>query len=350
MASTRGRLGLAGELVKGVAGLAVKSFGRFLEEVGSPEIETAYGIHADMFFDDQSEPPVLNPGLRCLYIVRDGFQTRGFDPQTPDDLRKTWERLGLTGTPSLYARARLDPAEDGTDHFKATFLDFTVQRFARTGAEAGRDYVMFLEFVLPSSGRQYRVNDKGEIAFEPTGPFARGGVALRGAQRGIYLRTAELKGVETGWMTGPPTQEGAGRRPINLYVDVVELKRGNPFIADLGRFLQSAPIAEAAGEEALQVVNQDERERADVAAGVAAEKAERSLVHELEGKILDLKAALADADTSASSLLSRTQDTEDAAADIEFQRRQKGWRSAWPEQMLGDARTLTGQARSRLAQ
>lgn len=343
-----GALDLAADVVKGVAGLAVKSFGRFLEEVGSPEIETATGIHAALYFDDVSDPPVLNPDLRCLYIVRDGFELNGFSSGTPTALRTTWERLGLTGTPSLYVMARLDPAIDGTDYFKASILDFTVQRFARAGAESRRDYVVFFEFVLPSGGRQYRVNDQGEITFEPSGPFARGGVPLRGVQKDVYLDSAELKGVETGWMTGPPRVEGAGQRPVNLYVDVVELKRGNPFMADLGRFLQSPPIANAAGEVAEELVRQTEREDQVIAADIAAEKTELALVQKLELEMLSLRGALADAETDSRPLLMASQEVEEAVSAIEFHKRQKGWRSVSPDTMTAAAKTLAGAARARV--
>lgn len=344
--------GLASQLVSGVASLAVKSFGRFLEEAGSPEIETASGIRADFFYDSVVSPQVLNPSLRCLYIVRDGFESKSFDASTPPDLKATWQRLGLTGTPSLYAMVQLDPASDDTAVFKATMLDFTVQRYARVGAEATRDVVVFLEFNAPSGGRQYKVTPQGDIQFDPVGPFARGGMALRGVTKGPYMRKADLQGVESGWMTNPAPKANAGRYATNLYVDVVELKHGNPFIADLGRFLQSAPIADAAGAEAARAVDTTKREQDKIAASVDASKAERTLAHALESKNLALRTALASTDTAAADLLAAAQAAEDAASDVQLQKRQKGWtQDDWKniEPMLSDAATLSVQARARIA-
>ncbi len=343
--ATRG-LGLAGELVKGVASLAMKSFGRFLEETGSPEIETATGVHAALFLQAQRRPPELNENLRCLYIVRDGFQSRGFDPRAPEAMVDDWSRLGLTGTPSLYMKARLDPAIDGSSYFSATALDFSVSRFARPGAEGSRDLVVVLEFVIPSGGRQYRVNPKGEIVFDPVGPFARGAFALRGVDNGSYLSGADLKGVETGWMTMPSSLPEVGELPVNLYVDVVEMKQGNPFIADLGRFLQSPPIANAAADEAYTLFDQRGREQADTQEAIELERTERRLVYALEQVLLELRQTLANSDASRRDLLAAAQKGESASDDISFQRRSKGWRSTYPEALLSDVSALSGRARA----
>jgi hypothetical protein len=345
----RGGLGLGGTLLKGVASLAMQSFGQWLVELGSPEIETAYGTHAGLFWGEDEKTPELNRDLRCIYIVRDGFQSKGFDSKAPEAIRKTWARLGVTGTPSFYAMVRLDPAEDNSQNFKATLLDFTVQRYARMGAEDGRDYVVSLEFAIPSGGRTYKVSNNGEITLDPAGPFARGIFPLRGAQQGVYMGAAELKGVESGWMVNPPRTDGSGRRPVNLYVDVVELKRGNPFIADLGRFLKSSAVADAAGNEALKLTQGGERERQDVAAGIAQEKVERGLAHTLEDKLLDLNAAMASTTTSKSALLNATQAVEDALADIDGQKRKAPWLSTpSPDATVTEAKTVVARARVRL--
>lgn len=346
---TRSGLGLAGELVKGVASLAMKSFGRFLEEVGSPEIETASGVHPDLYFDDKADPPVINPKLRCIYIVRDGFEQKGFSSAAPQEMRQTWERLKLTGTPSFYMMMRLDLADDGSDVFRGTVLELGVDRFSRVGAENARDYVVSVEMGMPSTSRSYTVNDKGEIILNAAGPFTHGGVALRGIQHGAYLGAAELKGVETGWMSAPqrPTNT-KNRQPINIYVDVVELKRGNAFIADLGRFLQSSAVTDAAGQQALTAVNSGERDKAQAAAAVDAEKAEIALVHALEGKQLALRTEMADKTSTPARLLTAIQGAEDAVSNIDFQKRSKGWRSPYPDALIKDIAEQTVEARVKL--
>ncbi|HMR67476.1 MAG TPA: hypothetical protein PKE64_25975, partial [Anaerolineae bacterium] len=61
------------------------------------------------------------------------------------------------------------------------------------------------------------------------------------------------------WPEGPPLENAIEGLPVNIYVDVVELKRGNPFLADFGRFLQSPPIASAAEDEITNMLDEDGR-------------------------------------------------------------------------------------------
>ena len=134
-----------------------------------------------------------------------------------DDLKAIWRRLELTGTPSLFAMVRLDQAsanDTPSNHYKATLLEFTAQRFARPGAEGSRDYILTLEFVIPGGGRKYTFSEEGEFAFAPSGPFATGGFPLRGVAQGEYMREADLKGLETG-LDGRPRACRRRRRPAS---------------------------------------------------------------------------------------------------------------------------------------
>ena len=344
-----GGLGALGVLVKGVAGIAVKSFGRFLEEAGSPEIETASSVHPSLFFEtsvtERNPAPELNPDLRCLYIIRDGFQLSGLDAKAPPDLTQTWRRLGVTSTPSLYAMVRLDPAEDGSGHFKGSLLDFTVQRFARPGAEAGRDLVIILEFAIPSGGRQYRVTANGEIISDPIGPFARGSLLLPGSHAGEYLREPDLTGMETGWMTAPAPRPGDGQRAVNVYVDVVEMKKGNPFLADIGRFIQSEAIGRAVQSETDKLVNPEEEEARRAAETVQARKAQLSLVQKLEVSSLNARETLEDAGSRPSERLTAAQRLETDMQAIELRRLEEGWRGDYPESALAAAKDLASRLR-----
>ncbi|MEZ6030750.1 MAG: hypothetical protein R3C46_13485 [Hyphomonadaceae bacterium] len=346
-------LDFIGEVITGTASLAVKSFGRFLEEVGAPETETASGVASSFYLDTRSEPPSFNNGMRCIYVVRDGFQSKEFDRDAPDDLKKMWTDLELTGTPSLFAVVRLDPAVDETDsvsnYFKATLLEFTAQRFARPGAESGRDYILTLEFVLPGSGRRYTVSDNGEFVYPPSGPFATGGFPLRGVTEGEYLRRADLKGLESGWLQGPPLENAIEGLPVNIYVDVVELKRGNPFLADFGRFLQSPPIASAAEDEITNMLDEDGRRQRRTESAVQAEREERRLVNALEEQSLAINDVLADTDSSPSQILAAVHDAEGAIADIQLRKREDGWQSTWPEALLSSVQAKANEGRQRIA-
>jgi hypothetical protein len=345
-------LGFAGEVLTGVAGLAVQSFGRFLQEVGAPDTETSSGVVSVHFINTATEPASFNDSMRCIYVVRDGFQSKEFDPLAPEDLKAVWRRLELTGTPSLFAMVRLDQAsanDVASNHYKATLLEFTAQRFARPGAEGSRDYILTLEFVIPGGGRKYTFSDAGEFAFAPSGPFATGGFPLRGVAQGEYLREADLKGLETGWMEGPSLENMGDGLPVNVYVDLVELKRGNPFLADLGRFLQSPPIVDAAEDEVSDMLDQKARKEANAEAAVETARAERTLVNALEQESLDISEVLADDGSSNSEILAAVHSAEGAIANIELRRREKGWQSDWPEASLATVKAKAAEGRQRIA-
>lgn len=345
-------LGFVGEVLTGVAGLAVQSFGRFLQEVGAPDIETASGVASVHFINTATEPPSFNDAMRCIYVVRDGFQARAFDRDAPEDLRTIWTRLGLSGTPSLFAMVRLDQAsanDVASNHYKATLLEFVAQRFARPGAESSRDYILTLEFVIPGGGRKYTFGDGGDFEFAPSGPFATGGFPLRGVTEGEYLREADLTGLETGWMEGPSLESVADGLPVNIYVDVVELKRGNPFLADLGRFLQSPPIVDAATDEVSDMLDEKARREANAEAAVSTARAERLLVNALEEEALEILDVLTEEDASNGEILAAVHSAEGAVADIELRRREKGWQTDWPETLLATVKARAAEGRQRIA-
>lgn len=348
----RARSGLVTDVLTGVAGLAVQSFGRFLQEVGAPDTETSSGVVSVHFINTKDEPPTFNDAMRCIYVVRDGFQSKEYDPLAPDGLKAIWRRLELTGTPSLFAMVRLDQASSNnaaSNHYKATLLEFTAQRFSRPGAEGSRDYILTLEFVIPGGGRKYTFSDEGEFAFAPSGPFATGGFPLRGVAQGEYLRAADLKGLETGWMAGPELADIADGLPVNIYVDLVELKRGNPFLADLGRFLQSPPIVDAAEDEVSNMLDQKGRKEANAEAAAEAAQTERTLLNALERESLDISDVLADEDATNGEILTAVHSAEAAIAGVELHRRQKGWQSASPDALLATVKAKAAEGRARIA-
>jgi len=347
-------LDFLGEVVTGLTGLAVKSFGRFLEEAGAPDIETASGVLSAHFINTASEPVSFNDAMRCLYVVRDGFQSDSFDPKAPAELKAIWTRLGLSGTPSLFALVRIDQAEANgvlSNHYRASLLEFSAQRFARPGAEGARDYIITLEFITPGAGRRYTVGEAGEFILAPAGPFATGGFPLRGVSEGQYLREGDLKGLETGWMTGPPLETASSGLPVNISVDVLELKRGNPFLADIGRFLQSPPIVKAAEGEVAAAIDETARREADAQAFATAARTQRGLAQALEEESLSLAGRLADPDASAAELLSAVHRAENAISDIELYRRANGWQSdgAGVTARIEALKVRVAEARRRLA-
>jgi len=228
-----------GEIAVGAGKVAFNSFGRFLEEAGQPDINVSSGLASGFFYssgETESEYARLNEEVRCVHIVRSGFGgTAGeIDENAP------YAHLNLTSEPSFYALIRLDPAEDKSAHFRG-YLEYAVtNRFERPGGELSRDISIALGFGLPASGA-------GEN-------FSIGVIQLPGVQRGKVLGKASSKGLETGWLSTPPIEFSGEQVAFNLYVDVSESKRGNPFLADLGRVLQSDPVVRSLDRELRDAV------------------------------------------------------------------------------------------------
>lgn len=344
-------LDFGGTVVAGLAKSALKSFGTFLKQVGSPEVETATGIRSGLFFAAKTastgDKPALNPNLRCLYIVRDGFDTAGFDNAAPPALLEKWKELKLTGTPSLYAVMKLEPASDGSAFFRGTITDFTVQRFARSGGEGTRDVAIFVEFISTSNGRIYSIGGDGSLALaaaaDGSGPFAHGNVNFAAVEKGQYLDADRLNGLETGWMPYAQRAEDGGQRAVNIYIDVVEMKRGNPFIADVGRFLSGEDMGAKLETEIGNALNKDKT--AGVNAAIEQEQTELGLVHAVEDAAFDLSELLKDPTAEPASVRTKRRALETATENLNIQRRRAGWISAYPGATLSQAESVLSKAK-----
>lgn len=233
-----------GEIAVGAGTVAFNSFGRFLEEAGQPDITTSNGLTSSYFYTATDEPvdfATLNPSIKCIHVVRSGFERR------PENRKvdKPYSHLGLTSEPSLYALIELEPAIDRSAHFRGRLLHFEVQRFERLGGEIDRDISIAFGFGSP-------LTSAGEN-------FAIGVIDLPGMERGRVLGERESNGLVTGWMNTPPKGREGEQAAFNLYVDVIESKRGNPFVADLGRVLQSDRVVRTFERELDQAVFKTER-------------------------------------------------------------------------------------------
>jgi hypothetical protein len=134
---------------------------------------------------------------------------------------------------------------------------------------------------------------------------------------------------------------------FNLFVDVLELKRGDPLLSDVGSLLRSSAVQGAAEEELRKKIDKDgtrsdeEEERTD------ALVAQRGLVRVLERATLDLRRTLAEEALSSEDLIPARDDLEDALFDVE---RRQNWRGPPPSEEFSAANALLDEADQRLEQ
>lgn len=299
-----------GEIAVGTGEILFKSFGRYLEEAGQPDIDTSSGVASALFYSGNPADEGfgdLARDIRCIHIVRNGFDQR---PGTDAD-GQPYAHLGLISKPSFYALIRLDPPEDRSAFFRGHLMHMQVNRFERAGGEVSRDFVISLNFGAPAYG-------SSEV-------FAVGTINLPGMTRARTLGEAETRGLATSWLNTPYREDTSERYAFNLYVDVVESKRGNPFLADIGRLLQSEPVVGSVSQDIAEVVTGDrsrQRDEADYLFALRSE--ERRLRRDLEDALRALIEIRDDEFADDQSRLFGIRAVEDASDAIARQRAAEG--------------------------
>jgi hypothetical protein len=258
------------ELAIGLGATIIKSFGAALADMGAPHLDRSSGLSGGMFFFKPAQTvggagglrATMNPGIRCVHVVRDGFLrpagAKDADPfaKAPSDYKALWGAIGLHNIPSFYAQFRLDASPD-KEAFRAKLLHVSVDRFERAG-KTTRDYLLVLEFAAPAKTRRPIAESiESGIAYAESsigGPFAHGGVQLSDMGRGAYRRHDDLRGKETGWMSLPGTNEMTTLGAFNLRAELVEMKAGDPFLVELGNLLRSDPVVGAAKQDIQNAV------------------------------------------------------------------------------------------------
>lgn len=315
-----------GTIAIGAGKIAFQSFGRFLEEAGQPNIDTASGVTSALFYSaDPSDEGYgdLGRDIRCVHVVRNGFEPG----PAVSPAGKPYAHLELLSEPSLYALIRLDPAEDRSAFFRGQLLHVQANRFERAGGELSRDVTISLGFGSP---------------LDPSGSnFAAGLVQLPGLERRRTVDAAGAKGLLTAWMNTPPRPDGDERLAFNLYVDVVESKRGNPFLADIGRLLQSDPVVASVERDIAEVVIDDRSRRRQEAQYIYAQRTEENrLRRNLEDLLITLEAVETDEFVDNDTRLSAIRAVEDSIEDVEYQRAAEGWQTPGIDALLARATGL----------
>ena len=338
-------LGFGQELALQAGMLAFDSVGAWLQQMGAPKIDRSTGVVSGKLF---TSPDMMefNREVACVHVIREGFDPSGpaFGNAPPEFLAE-WNRLGLVSRPSFYAEIRLVPDEEQSGYFSGELLKVVSNDFERQARYDSRDYLLVLDFERPEPRTYVQFTPEGAVEFHDASGFARGVFKFPELKRGQYISGAAAAGLETGWM--PLDYSGVDRDSgiFNLFVDVLELKRGDPLLSDVGSLLRSNAVQAAAEEELRKQIDKDgaredkEEERTDELLR------QRTLERSLRRAVLDLRRTLAQDGLTSDYLIPAQDDVEDALFDIE---RVLNWRGPKPVDQIDAANELLEEAELRL--
>lgn len=340
-------LGFGQELALQAGMLVFDSVGAWLQQMGAPKIDRSTGIVSGKLFTspDMTE---FNRNAGCVHVIRSGFDPSGpAFGNAPSEFLADWQRLGLVSRPTFYAQIRLVPDEERSGFFTGELLKVVANDFEREARYDSRDYLLVLDFERPEPRTYVQFTPDGAVEFQDASGFARGVFKFPSLRRGEYISGAAAAGLETGWM--PLDYSGVDRDSgiFNLFVDVLELKRGDPLLSDIGSLLRSSAVQSAAEEELRKKIDKEgtrsdeEEERTDDLV------AQRGLVRALERATLDMRRTLAQEALSSDDLIPARDDLEDALFDVE---RRQNWRGPPPSDEVSAAKDLLDEADQRLEQ
>jgi hypothetical protein len=262
--------GLALNMLTNIGGIAFESFGNYLKRAGQEDVTRSVGANGGLFYTSPGSGDVsINPGLRCMYVVRNGFgpETRPLDEAAAPDLRQTWTRLNLTQTPDLFAVAYIetsgdigggaliassgDPSETSAPafwnpaisppFFRLRLDRLYINRFQSIGAASTRDLALIVNYGLAAT--RTTIDADGSDAGVPdlATKFAVGGIRLPGARVGDY-KGAALTALQSAWMPVPGVKSYDPRATVDVVAYVVEFAPGNPMLEDIGEYLAGPDV------------------------------------------------------------------------------------------------------------
>lgn len=338
-------LGFGQELALQAGMLVFDSVGAWLQQMGAPKIDRSTGVVSGKLFTspDMAE---FNRDIACVHVIR-----RGFDPSgpgfgdAPADFVADWRRLGLVSKPSFYAQAKLVPDEEQSGYFTAELLKVVATDFERDARYNSRDYLVVFDFERPEPRTYVQFTPDGAVEFHDASGFARGVFKLPVLTRNEYISGPAAAALETGWM--PLDYSGVDRDSgiFNLFVDVLELKRGDPLLSDVGSLLRSSAVQNAAEEELRKTIDKDGTRRVEEEERTDDLIAQRSLVRALDSAVRELRRTLADDGLMSDDLIPVRDDVEDALFDID---RRQDWRGDRPDDKIDAANALLEEADVRL--
>jgi len=334
-------LGFGQELALQAGMLAFDSVGAWLQQMGAPKIDRSTGVVSGKLF---TSPDMMefNREVGCVHVIREGFDPSGpsFGNAPPEFLAE-WNRLGLVSRPSFYAEIRLVPDDEQSGYFNAELLKVVSNDFERQARYDSRDFLLVLDFERPEPRTYVQFTPEGAVEFHDASGFARGVFKFPELKRGQYISGAAAAALETGWM--PLDYSGVDRDSgiFNLFVDVLELKRGDPLLSDVGSLLRSNAVQAAAEEELRKQIDKEGTRRDEEEERAGELTTQRGLERALRRAVLDLRRTLADEDTNSDDLIEARDDVEDALFDIEHV---FNWRGPRPSDKIDEAETLLEEA------
>jgi hypothetical protein len=334
-------LGFGQELALQAGMLAFDSVGAWLQQMGAPKIDRSTGVVSGKLF---TSPDMMefNREVGCVHVIREGFDPSGpsFGNAPPEFLAE-WNRLGLVSRPSFYAEIRLVPDDEQSGYFNAELLKVVSNEFERQARYDSRDYLLVLDFERPEPRTYVQFTPEGAVEFHDASGFARGVFKFPELKRGQYISGPAAAALETGWM--PLDYSGVDRDSgiFNLFVDVLELKRGDPLLSDVGSLLRSNAVQAAAEEELRKQIDKEGTRRDEEEERAGELTTQSALERALRRAVLDLRRTLADEDTSSDDLIEARDDVEDALFDIEHV---FNWRGPRPSDKIDEAETLLEEA------
>ena len=338
-------LGFGQELALQAGMLLFDSVGAWLQQMGAPKIDRSTGVVSGKLF---TSPDMMefNRNVGCVHVIR-----RGFDPSgpsfgnAPPEFLAEWNRLGLVSRPSFYAEIRLVPDDEQSGYFTGELLKVVANNFERQARYDSRDYLLVLDFERPEPRTYVQFTPEGAVEFHDASGFARGVFKFPELKQGEYISGAAATGLETGWM--PLDYSGVDRDSgiFNLFVDVLELKRGDPLLSDVGSLLRSSAVQGAAEDELRKQIDKEGTRRDEEEERADSLIAQRGLERALRSSVLDLRRTLAEDDLSSDYLIAARDDVEDALFDIDHQ---FNWRGPKPDDQIDAANGLLEEADQRL--
>jgi len=263
--------GLAIDMLANIGGIAFESFGTYLKQAGREDVTRSVGANGGLFYTSPGSGNVsINPQLRCMYLVRNGFAPAagGFQADTPPDLRQTWTQLGLTQTPDLFATLYVETSGDigggalistrGADdsdfnapafwnpaisppYFRLKLDRLYIRRFQSLSAAPTRDLAVIFNYGLAATRTVVTAEGANAGVPELATKFAVGGVRLSGARPGDY-KGASLTALQSAWMPVPGVKTYDPRATVDVVAYVVEFSPGNPMLEEIGEYLAGPDV------------------------------------------------------------------------------------------------------------
>jgi len=257
--------GLALDMLTNIGGIAFESFGTYLKRAGQEDVTRSVGANGGLFYTSPGSGEVsINPGIRCMYIVRNGY---GPEPQdyletAASDLRQMWTRLKLTRTPDFFAIGYIetsgdigggaltassgDPSETSAPafwnpaisppFFRVKLDRLYINRFQSIGAAPTRDLAIIVNYGLAATRTIVKADGPDAGVPDLATKFAVGGIRLPGARAGDY-KDAALTALQSAWMPVPGVKSYDPRATVDVVAYVVEFSPGNPMLEDIGEYL-----------------------------------------------------------------------------------------------------------------